>query len=44
MAELGKEDGVRTSKDPSFKTYKRATKGLLVDITGGGVAGELFSV
>lgn len=38
MAKLGIEDRITTSENPSFTAYEKATKGSLVDITGG-VAG-----
>ena len=44
VAELGIQDRVTTSEDPSFMACERATKGSLAEITGRGVAGEMLSV
>ena len=42
VVELEIEGGVMTSEDPFFMTYERTAKGLLVEITSGGVAGEVL--
>lgn len=42
VAELGMEDGVITNEDRSLTAYARVAKSLLVEITGGGVAGEVL--
>ena len=44
VAELGIEDRLTTSEDPSFTACERAIKGSLAEIIGGGVAGEVLSV
>lgn len=44
MAKLGIKDGETTNEDPSFTTYEKATKGLLVEKIGGEVEGEVLSI
>lgn len=37
------KDRVTTNEDPSLTAYERVTKSSLVEIMGGGVAGEVLS-
>ena len=43
VAELGMDEGVTTNEEPSFPAWDRATKGSLMEMTGG-VTGKTLLV